>query len=242
MLPEMKENLEDMLELLKEKIVELRFKKQREETELSRSKNAKRIAIAKERELRKKRGKMEKPLHVAIEMDIFPKYNINCSNYHGGAMEGPSIRRLMMKGQEVFDDISSFLKSSMAQEVSRDDMAADEEIENVCKNMGLTYSLLDACFSFVYRIKNRRATEEEKIQLKDRLQTLRFQWHKVGLSFTHKMHIWLAHLLEQIGMINGYALMGEDRIERNHQERFCDGGIFWNTRNTKKVMQQQVKA
>ena len=111
----------------------------------------------------------------------------------------------MMKGQEVFDDISSFLKSSMAQEVSRDDMAADEEIENVCKNMGLTYSLLDACFSFVYRIKNRRATEEEKIQLKDRLQTLRFQWHKVGLSFTHKMHIWLAHLLEQVGMINGYA-------------------------------------
>ena len=80
---------------------------------LGKRKVAKRVEVSKERDLRKQKGKMDKPLHVSIELDIFPKYNISCSNYHGGAMEGPSIRRLMMNGPEVFDDISSFLKTSL---------------------------------------------------------------------------------------------------------------------------------
>ena len=91
-------------------------------------------------------------------------------------MEGPSIWRLMRNGPEVFGEISSFLRALLKKQASCKNMATDKEIKNVCSSIGQAYSLLDSCFLYIYRIKDRKASKYEKIELKDRLQTLKVQW------------------------------------------------------------------
>ena len=132
-------------------------------------------------------------------------------------MEGRSIRKLMMLGPVVFAEIAKYLKDSMQPELSRDKgMASNKEITTVCTAYGRVYLLLDSCFSFIYRIRNRPATETEKQTLEDRIEVLKVQWEEIGLSITPKMHLMLNHVLKQIGTINGYGSMCEDHIERNH--------------------------
>ena len=94
----------------------------------------------------------------------------------------------------------NFLKSSLAKDPNRDTVgsADDNEIESVCTSIGKAYLLLDSVFSFIYRIRNRPATEEEAAELKDRMETLSGQWIKIGLSFTPKMHVLIDHFRKQI--------------------------------------------
>ena len=166
------------------------------------------------------------------------------SKYHGGKMEGPAIRRLMEKGPEIFYDIAGFLKSSLGKYKNRDaiETATDEEVDKICLSFGKVYLLLDSVFSFIYNIRNRPATQEETEELNDRLEILGKKWIEVGLSFTPKMHLLLDHLSSQIRNINGYGSMGEDRIERNHQERMRDGTRFSRSRKKSLIMGMQAKA
>ena len=62
---------------------------------------------------------MDKLLHVRIEMDILPKSNISTSNYHRRAIEGPLIRCIMIKGPEVFKEISNILKMLLEKETCK---------------------------------------------------------------------------------------------------------------------------
>ena len=55
-----------------------------------------------ERKLRKERGKADKEIRFLIESDVLPKYNVHPSKDHGGSMEGPEVRNLLIKGVEIF--------------------------------------------------------------------------------------------------------------------------------------------
>jgi hypothetical protein len=185
--------------------------------ELTKRRSSKRGARKAERELRLKRGKMEKPFRIYVEMDIFPKYKIYMSSYHGGNMEGPAVRRLMIDAKEVFEEIGNFVKGSLGAEEQRSkEIAGDVEIDQVCGKTASLFLLLDSVFSYIYGIRG-KATEEQIVILEQRLQVLYCDWRDAGMSFTPKFHTLLDHLLEQIRRVEGFVIMGEDRIERSHQ-------------------------
>ena len=87
----MKQNLVESIELLAETVTKKRKDRDSIEYDIRTREKAKTVAQTKERELRKKREKMDKPLQVGIEMELLPKYDISMSKYHGWKMEGPSI-------------------------------------------------------------------------------------------------------------------------------------------------------
>ena len=99
---------------------------------------------------------MDKPLRVHAELVIFKENHIKLSQYHGCVMEGSTIRRLMMNGPKVFAKIAKILKASLGTDPSC--VATDDNIEEFCSSYGQLYLLLDTLFSFIYNIKNRKAT------------------------------------------------------------------------------------
>ena len=130
------------------------------EIQLKLRKAAQKTASAKETEIRKKRGRGEKPLRRGIEDTIFADYNVSMSSYHGGDMEGPSARRLMGDGEKIFPNIAEYIKNHIREERdSQEDSAAvdsipmqiaeDDEIDAVCKDHGILFVLLDAIFSLL---------------------------------------------------------------------------------------------
>ena len=90
------------------------------------------------------------------------------SHYHGCEMEGPTIRRIMMNGPKVFAQIATFLKASLGTDPSC--VTIDDKIEEVLTLYGLLYLLLDSSFSFIYNIKNQKATIGEVCDLKERFE------------------------------------------------------------------------
>jgi hypothetical protein len=210
--------------------------------ELTKRRSSKRGARKAERELRLKRGKMEKPFRVYVEMDIFPKYKVYMSSYHGGNMEGPAVRRLMIDAKEVFEEIGNFVKESLGAEEQRSkEIAGDLEIDQVCGKTASLFLLLDSVFSYIYGIRG-KATEEQIVILEQRLlQVLYCDWRDAGMSFTPKFHTLLDHLLEQIRRVEGFVIMGEDRIERSHQTRAAHADQLLRLRNKTKLMDTQAK-
>ena len=71
------------------------------------TRQAKKSAYSHEMKLRKQRGKLEKPMRLTIANEILLKHNIRMSHYRGGKMEGPSTRRFMHDGIEIFQVIAS---------------------------------------------------------------------------------------------------------------------------------------
>ena len=65
-------NLRRTVEHLTEEVQQLRIKRDASEEEMKSRKSARRTAHKKETDIRKKRGEMDKPLQVMIEMEILP--------------------------------------------------------------------------------------------------------------------------------------------------------------------------
>ena len=123
----------------------------------------------------------------------------------------------MLNGPKSFAEIATFLKASLVTDPSSVDN--DEDIEEVCILYRYFYLLLDSSFSFIYNIKNRKATIGEVHVLKERLKLVRQKWLTIGLSFTPKVDLFLDCVIDQIHEIKGCTTLGEDRIEIAHQRR-----------------------
>jgi hypothetical protein len=68
-------------------------------------------------------------------------------------------------------------------------------------------------------------------QLESRLSFILTEWNRLGLSFTTKFHVLLIHLMCQLRRMKGFHDMGEDRIERSHQDRMRNEARLMRLRN-----------
>lgn len=237
-----KQHLNDQKQELLSNIETLQNSLEIANKELNERKLASRHAKKVEQEIWKKRGKLEKSIRMQIEQDIFPKYNVHISSYHGGKMEGPSTRQLMHNGKDIFAEISEHIKQSLGSEQNRDktNLATDREIDDICTTTGSIFLLMDSVFSHIYSIHG-RSTETEVKVLTKRLTLLARIWTKAGLRYTPKFHTLMNHVCNQITNIAGYSLMGEDRIERAHQSRARIASLLMRLRDKSKLMNLQAK-
>ena len=113
-------------------------------------------------------------------------------------MEGPSIRNLMQQGTELFEQISSYLKS-VYKVVEVDGVqtveTSDKEIEETCENHGRMALLLDSVFS---KLNTQRGLVTSDLigELEKELFRVMNEWVIMGLSQTPKMHCMVDHTPE----------------------------------------------
>ena len=204
-LNDLKETVKNVKENLKERKELLKIMKEKKQGLQKLFRNARDA----ERKLRKERGKADKEIRFLIESDVLPKYNVHPSKYHGGSMEGPEVRNLLIKGVEIFLNISDFVKEKLGEESSRDavNVATDSEIDEVCEKYGNLCIILDACISFIYNTDD-YFTDEQVGKLEQRLKVLLKKWVHMGLSITPKCHVLLDHITKQVKYIEGFKTMG----------------------------------
>jgi hypothetical protein len=51
------------------------------------------------------------------------------------------------------------------------------------------------------------------------IELAQLKWNELNFSLTSKWHVLLNHAADQLEQMDGFADMGEDSIERNHQSR-----------------------
>jgi len=203
------------------------------EKQVKATSKAKENADTKEREVRAKHGKRYKPVKQWIEDGPFARHKIEFSKYHGGKMEGPSIRALFRHAKEVFQEIGEHLiELPKITELEGTVVVAvdDQEIDEACKNHGEMAVLLDSVFSKLLT-KRGRVSDEVLDTLEKDLLTSMTKWIQMGLSITPKFHVLLAHALAQLRRLRGIADMLEDAIERSHQSKYRDENRLSRSRN-----------
>jgi hypothetical protein len=118
-------------------------------------------------------------------------------------------------------------------------VAGNEEIDAICKDHGVLFVLLDAIFSLLNTPRG-KVTEEVLEQLESRLSFILTEWNRLGLSFTPKFQVLLNHSLCQLRRMKGFHDMGEDCIERSHQDRMRNEARLMRLRNKGLKMDSQT--
>ena len=193
------------------------------------------VAKKMENEVRKKRGRTEKTLFNSLESEVLNPEKVLFSHYHGGDMEGESIRRLMNRGVAILNKCADHIVEK------RGDAVDAVEVRDVSTHHGQMFQLLDGIVSFL-NMKRGKVTEEVVAKLEERLEAARLKWNELGLSMTPKWHMLLNHAVEILKLFNGGLIeLGEDRIERAHQVRERDRQRISRMRNYTKMKESQTK-
>jgi hypothetical protein len=160
-------------------------------------------------------GRSERRLRAEIEEDILHPLGIDSSAYHGGALAGNAIRRLMEHAEDVAIGVKKILLACNIE-------GREQEVEDFTISIRLVLLLLDAIYSLLltkYGMVNPAIIEE----VEELLELLRVQWVKMQLPQTPKFHCLLRHAVSQLlSTGGGLCDLGEDGIERSHQERLKD--------------------
>ena len=71
--------------------------------------------------------------------------------YYGGDLEGNSIRRLMAKGDEIYQEIADFLceMNELNKIGNSNATITNEEIRTICKDYGNIFCLFDNVFAIL---------------------------------------------------------------------------------------------
>jgi hypothetical protein len=140
---------------------------------------------------------------------------IDATAYHGGDLAGNAIRRLM----EHAENVAMGVKQKLA---ACNIPGRDTEIEDLTSNIRVVLTLLDGIYSLLMT-KYGEVTETILDDLAELLDLLREQWVRMQLPMTPKFHCLLRHAVSQLRDTGGGLCdLGEDGIERNHQERMKD--------------------
>jgi hypothetical protein len=151
---------------------------------------------------------------------------VTVSSYHGGDMEGNSVRCLMRQGTEIFEEVATFVKGWLIiTTVDDDDIEegniSNDEVDSVCQAFARILVLLDEIFSMPMTPRG-QVTAELMAKFRIWIELARLKWNKLNFSSTPKWHVLLNHATDQLEQMDGFADMGEDSIERNHQSQEKD--------------------
>jgi hypothetical protein len=213
-----------------------RSKRIAEETKLKSRRASKNAAKATETAVRKLRSRKDKALPNLIESDVFNPNNVTISSYHGGDLEGNSIRQLMAQGKDIMKAAADLLV------LHRDeDSAGEVEIRATCDMFGTMYQLLDSIFSILHT-KHGQVTDGLLLKLETLLEAARKAWKHLGMSETPKWHMLLCHAVSLLRESKGGLVdKGETHIEKHHQTRHKDHQRTCRQRNSTMQKASQAK-
>jgi hypothetical protein len=187
-----------------------------------------------EKEGRTVSKRADRRLRASIEEDILTPLGVESSSYHGGDLNGNAIRRLMEHAEGIALGVNQKLR-----ECGIADRA--DEIDILTKNFRIVLLLLDGIFSLLLT-KYGMVTPEILGNLTELLELLRKQWVIMGLPMTPKFHCLLRHAVVQLEATGGgLGDLGEDGIERSHQERLKDNRRMTGLRDFTRRTNSQAK-
>ncbi len=79
------------------------------------------------------------------------------------------------------------------------------------------------------------------MKLTNRFGLAQVKWNELNFSSTPKWHVLLNHAANQLADMDGFADMGEDCIERNHQSREKDRHRHSRLRNPQQAKNSQAR-
>jgi hypothetical protein len=179
-------------------------------------------------------GRSDRRLRAEIEEDILHPLGIDSSAYHSGKLAGNAIRRLM----EHAEDVAIGLKQKLLECNFKD---RKQEVDDFTIGIRLVLLLLDGIYSLLLT-KYGKVTPQILKELEDLLELLRLQWVKMQLPMTPKFHCLLRYAVSQLRSTGGGLCdLGEDGIERSHQERLNDYRRFAGLEDFQRRTDSQTK-
>ncbi len=182
--------------------------------------------------LKKTLGKSTRQVTNEIE-SILSKNYIERPYYHGGKYNGKAMVRLMDYSHscKIMDQILEHLLTSIPDL----DASRRGEINEWIPKFKKILSVFDGAFS-ISRMPSGTVSDEHIVKLESFIATALKLWRGLGNSITPKVHAIEDHLVEQVRRLKGIGDLGEDFIEKYHQ----DGKI--NHSRTKNSLSDQAKA
>jgi hypothetical protein len=132
--------------------------------------------------------------------------------YHGGLYNRKAMNKLMTNSQKIMEEINVMLM-----EIPTEDRCSDEEVLETMGWFTNNLSVFDGLFSLA-RTPSGLIGEEDINKLQD-LVTLALQlWRGLDMSVTPKVHAIKDHLVHEIMRFKRIGDLGEDFVERSHQD------------------------
>jgi hypothetical protein len=132
--------------------------------------------------------------------------------YHGGLYNRKAMNKLMTNSQKIMEEINVMLM-----EIPTEDRCSDEEVLETMGWFTNILSVFDGLFSLA-RTPSGLIGEEDINKLQD-LVTLALQlWRGLDMSVTPKVHAIKDHLVHEIMRFKRIGDLGEDFVERSHQD------------------------
>jgi hypothetical protein len=124
--------------------------------------------------------------------------------------------------------------------IDAEPIISDDEVDEVCQAFGRILVLLDEIFACM-NTERGGVSNKVKMKLTNRLELARVKWNELNFSSTPKWHVLLNHAANQLADMDGFADMGEDCIERNHQSREKDRHRHSRLRNPQQAKNSQAR-
>jgi hypothetical protein len=142
---------------------------------------------------------------------ILKERGIDQAAQFGSNLEGNGIRKLMTEAISIIDDIEE-------QVLGMERVAGtNEEIKDMCEKHRQLFTCWDKYFSGL-RMKRYHLTDEIANKTKEFLVRSVLLERHLGMSITPKTHVMEDHSITKLVATHGFADLGKDAGERNHQD------------------------
>ena len=141
------------------------------------------------------------PVRAAIEQ-IMKKHGIDRAAFHGGDLQGPACRTLLIKRRAIFSDVWHHIECLPAGEKLGNDVMFKEVLDAYERLLGH----FDAIFA-ISKTKRHHMKEEQLNSLEKHVKHACAVWRGLGISITPKMHIIEDHLEDSVQKTMGSATL-----------------------------------
>ncbi len=144
--------------------------------------------------------------------DAMKEKGVEVQSYHGGALTGKDIRKVMDNATELFDTFASILKKHKKEGC----IFTGDKIDLLCDQFKAVFVLWDGAFSYARKID---PTEEDCARYEEFITAAVIGHVNLGCSVTPKVHLMWKHTLYQMKNVpGGLGNKMEDWVERQHQD------------------------
>ena len=163
-------------------------------------------------------GKYHQDLWLSIERMLKAEFNVYCSAYHGGDLEGNQCRLLVSEAPHIMKRIKDLLLAHIHSlpPAERVKVATPEEVERYCAGFERLFQYMDLIAHYCYQPYG-SMTNADVEDAKKAIKLATRMWQRLMPTIPMKVHAW-QHLMDDLEKYRGLKSHHEQEIERAHQD------------------------
>jgi hypothetical protein len=186
-------------------------------------------------------GKYHQDLWLSIERMLKAEFNVYCSAYHGGDLEGNQCRLLVSEAPRIMKRIKALLLAHIhslppAEQVK---VATPEEVERYCAGFERLFQYMDLIAHYCYQPYG-SMTNADVEDAKKAIKLATNLWKRLMPTVPMKVHAW-QHLMDDLEKYRGLKSHHEQEIERAHQDGKKHERRFASLRDFKKKTEASLR-